>query len=787
MTYQISCDKINSEKSVEEITILINAAIALASGIILADKIDFFTAFVIYISSLLSLVSAGIIFKSKTGILKFLLTIVFIGIAISQYAQSYEMNGLFPVDDKFVEISGYVSEIPSEKDGRYTYIITCDGAKYKDKIYNAKENVLLNTDKKLFFGQNVGVRGFLTRFDGKMNYNSFDYEKYYKSRRVFYSISDYEIATDNTFRQLYSPKDLGNNYKSSIHKLIDEYISGDEAGILKAVMTGYKMDFSDDFYTILQKTGTIRFLYPGYLHILLIFTLLELLFPFAGTKFRENIAIILIVTYALFNSDSGAILKIALVNIIAIIFLRKYGYLHFPDILSASVIGILIGNPLMIYNSGFIMSVTISWLFFMLRKPAYNLFGFLKNKWLIRYLSLWLLSAVGTAPLLAYFYDGIAPFTTLFTVVYLPVTAVILVLFPLMWMEISILGHSYIFAKGILSSVLLLKKLPYFIDSLPFSSIRLARPSLIVIVMFYIAVILIRDIYYKKAGRTRVLFFGAMLTGGIISMIIINLMTLGSVGITFVNVGQGDGIAIELPKGERILVDGGGGEEFSDYDAGEDIFLPYLLDEGMFRIDMAIVSHYHKDHCLGTISAMKELNIHTVAMPDMMKGNKYRQEIEDLASQKGIDILYLKRGDRITFESGAVLNVISPSSSDNRDENDTSIVFTLDANNFKALFTGDTTQNIEKKYLNDFTDVDLLKVAHHGSDTSSSTEFIQKISPEYAVISVGKDNMYNHPNDTVIAKLKKSGAHILRTDLHGDIRFTIFKNGNIRYSTFYNE
>ena len=88
----------------EEITILINAAIALASGIILADKIDFFTAFVIYISSLLSLISAGIIFKSKTGIPKFLLTIVFIGISISQYAQSYEMNGLFPVDDKFVEI-----------------------------------------------------------------------------------------------------------------------------------------------------------------------------------------------------------------------------------------------------------------------------------------------------------------------------------------------------------------------------------------------------------------------------------------------------------------------------------------------------------------------------------------------------------------------------------------------------------------------------------------------------------------------------------------------------------
>lgn len=784
MTYQISCDKINSEKSVEEITILIKAAIALAAGIAIADKIDFFTALVIYISLLLSLFSAGKLFKSKKGIPCFLITTVFMGIVISQYAQSYEMNGLYPVDDKFAEISGYVSELPSEKDGRYTYIITCDGAKYKDTIYNAQENVMLNTDTKLEFGQNVGVRGFLTRFSGKMNYNSFDYERYYKSRNVFYSITDYEIATDNTYRQLFLPKDLANYYKGSIHKLIDKYISGDEAGILKAVLTGYKKDFTDDFYAIQQKTGTIRFLYPGYLHILLIFTLLELFLPFAGKKFRENIAVILILIYALFNSGSGAILKVALVSIITIIFLRKYGYLHFPDILSSAVIAILLSNPLMLYNSGFIMSVTISWLFFMLKDPVYELLAFLRIKWLIRYASLWLLGTVGTAPLLAYFYNGIAPITSLFTVVYLPAAAIILVFFPLMWLEIVLFGRSYIFAKGILSSVWLFKKLPYFIDALPLSSIKLAKPGLLTIIIFYIAVILIRDIYYGKAERIRAQVIGAMLTGSIISMILMYIMTLGTIGITFINVGQGDGIAIELAKGERILVDGGGGEEFSDYDAGENIFLPYLMDEGLFRIDMAIVTHYHKDHCLGTIAAMKELDINTVAMPDMMSGNKYRQEIEELARQKGIDIIYLKRGDRITFESGAVIDVISPSGNDDAEENDTSIVFTLSANNFKALFTGDATKNIETKYLNDFSDVDLLKVGHHGSDTSSSTEFIQKISPEYAVICVGEDNTYNLPDDTVISRLKKAGAIILRTDKQGDIRFTVSKNGNIRYSAF---
>lgn len=768
--------------------ILVLIAAALAAGIAIADKTDIFSAFIIYISFIISFIITGLALRKNISKKIVILSVCFLGVVISSYAQSCEMNGLFPVDGKFAEISGYISELPTESNGKYTYIITCDGSKYKDVIYPSKANIMLRTDKKFEFGQNIGAKGFVNRFSGKMNHNSFDYARYSKSKKVFYSITDFETATDNSFRKLYTPAYLSNLLKDKIQRFIDLYTADDDAAVLKAVLTGNKKTFSDEFTAIQERTGTIRFLYSGYLHILLIFTLIELLFPLARRKFKEDVSVAVILVYALFNSGTASLLKTAFVSVFAIIFLRRKGYLHFPDVLSAAVIAILLGNPLMLYSSGFILSVYISWLFFMLREPAYKLFDFLGGKWVTRYISMWFLGTVGTAPVIAYFFDGIAPFTSLFTIIYLPVIAVILVLFPPLYLEILLFGRSFIFAKGILCSVKIIEKLPYIIDSIPLSSIRMASPGILFLILFCLAVILIRDLYLGKAKKLRPQLLGIIIAGGTLSIVLAHIFAIGNASITFVNVGQGDGSIIELPKGERIIVDGGGAEEFSDYDAGAKIFVPYMLDEGLFRVDLAIVTHFHKDHCLGTIAAMKELNVHSVAMPDASPDDKYRIEIEKLANENGIEIIYLEAGDKITFESGSEINVISPSNAaDCDDVNDTSIVFELTANNFKALFTGDSTKTSEAEHINEYSHVNLLKVPHHGSDTSSSQEFIDRVSPDFSVISIGENNTYGLPTDTVLDRLKNANSHILRTDKLGDIKFTVRPNGTYSYTSYLTE
>ena len=710
-----------------------------------------------------------------------------IGIALSQASQSYELCGLYPIDDKFVEISGYVSEIPVDNDGSYRYIITCEGAKYKDKLYNLRESVVMNSDTKLEYMQNVGVRGFLKRFNRKMNYSDFDYSLYMKSKDIFYTITDYEIATDNTKRSPLYPNDFANLLKYKIHLFIDRYVDGDDAGILKAVLTGYKKEISDEFYDVLSKTGTIRFLYPAYLHIFLIFLIVDILLLFSGIKKKEKAAILLITIYAFFNMEYASIIKAALMSIAAIIALHKLGLIHFPDIISVVAIVVLVSNPLLVYNAGFVISIAMSWVLFMAGDIAYEMLSFIKNKKMRKFIGTYIITLFGFAPLAAYYFDGVAPLTGLFTFIFLPAAAVIIVMFPLMWLEIAIFSKSVIFSKGVLGGLWIMKRLPYFIESLPFSSVLMKRPSLIEIAIIYLLFVIVKEVYYKKKYTIKAQALIAIICGGILSIVIVNAASIGSADITFVNVGQGDGAVIELPKGERIIVDGGGAEEYSDYDAGEKIFVPYLKNEGYTRIDMAILSHYHKDHCLGTIAAMKKLNVHTVAIPDVMPDNEYRREIEALAREKGTELLYLERGDEITFESGAKIRVISAENASYIEENDTSVVFELEVNGFKTLFTGDATEYVENKYFEDFSDVDLLKVAHHGSLTSTSDKFLKKILPEYAVICVGENNAYALPSDSVVNRIKRQGTHILRTDIHGDICFNISKDGKVKYTTYYEE
>ena len=769
------------------ITILVKTAIALSAGILVADKTDFFTAFVLFISLLIANISASYIFKKRVFISNFLFIVAFLGIVISQHAQSYETNGLFPIDDKFVEISGYVSSLPEERDDGYSYIITCNGVLYKGVKYKVHENVMLYTDTKLEYAQNVGIRGFLKRFDRKMNYSDFDYRLYCKSKDVFYFITDNEIASDSSFKKLYTPKHFANILKKKTQEFIDTYTTNDTAALLKAVITGDKKHFSDEFDSVLKRTGTFRFLYTGYFHILFILTLVEVLFFFLKRKTRERITIAIIAIYVLLNSDHIVILKAGLFSIIGTLILHKKGYHHFPDILSATVIIILAANPLFIYHSGFVISVVMSWFYFMLRRISFGAIESIKYGYLLKYLVFWVLSTVGIAPLAAYYFNGLGLYSALLTVIYFPLICITIFSFFVVWLEILLVGKALIFSKALLSCVWLLEKIPHFIDSLPGSWFRFARPGILFIILFYLGVVIINNLYYRGKDYWRNQLLIALFCGGVISIIFVNILNFGAMKITFVNVGQGDGVIIELPKGENIIVDGGGGEEYSDFDAGENVFVPYLENEGLFRIDLAIVTHFHKDHCLGTIAAMKNLNVGTVAMPDCMSDNIYRKEIEALAKEKGIKILYLNKGDKITFPSGAVMDIISPEGKSYYDENGTSIVFTLSCNNFKEIFTGDATAYTEEKYINDFCDVDLLKVAHHGSDTSSTALFLGTTLPEYAIISVGEDNSYMLPDESVTNRLSQIGSIILRTDENGDIRFLIRPNGAVSYSTFYSK
>ena len=242
-----------------------------------------------------------------------------------------------------------------------------------------------------------------------------------------------------------------------------------------------------------------------------------------------------------------------------------------------------------------------------------------------------------------------------------------------------------------------------------------------------------------------------------------------------IDVGQGDSILLRYPNNKNnILIDTGGimsypkekwQERTSNYSIASDTIIPYLKSLGISSLDYLILTHGDNDHCGEAINLIKNFKVNNVIFN---KGtyNKLEEDIITVLKQKHIKYFNdINKIDRIYFINNNIYN----------DENNNSIVNYIEYNRYKFLFMGDASTKVEESILNKYNifDIDILKVGHHGSETSSGEEFIDIIKPRYSLISVGKKNRYNHPNKKVINNLADS--KVFRTDIDGSIHINIFK------------
>lgn len=250
---------------------------------------------------------------------------------------------------------------------------------------------------------------------------------------------------------------------------------------------------------------------------------------------------------------------------------------------------------------------------------------------------------------------------------------------------------------------------------------------------------------------------------------------LGKAQITFVDVGQGDCLHIRTPKGKNILIDGGGS---SNYDVGKKTLLPYLLKNGVKRLDMVFVTHRHTDHYAGIMSLAHNIDIGNLALYEA--NSLIEREIMAETGLGEDDIIYLSAGMSVDFEDGVSVEVIAPESRaideyeslmrEDSDENDISLIMKVNYCGLTVMMTGDIDMDGERSMILGDKDLaaDILKVAHHGSRYSSSQEFLEATSPDVAVIQVGK-NTFGHPTDEALKRIEQCGADIYRNDKQGAV------------------
>ena len=237
--------------------------------------------------------------------------------------------------------------------------------------------------------------------------------------------------------------------------------------------------------------------------------------------------------------------------------------------------------------------------------------------------------------------------------------------------------------------------------------------------------------------------------------------------VNYIDVGQGDSILIELPNNETMLIDAGE----RNYDKK---VISYIDSVGIKKIDYVVGTHPHTDHIGGLASIIKKYDIGKVYMPKKQSNSKTFINLLNTIKDKGLKINTAKADVSIIDSDKLKVNLIAPTK-EYSDSNNNSAVVKITYINRCFLFMGDAEAESEKNITDDVK-CDVVKIGHHGSDTSSSDTFVKKTKAKYAIISVGKGNVYKHPYESTIKKWESIGAEVLRTDELGDI--VISTNGN---------
>lgn len=243
---------------------------------------------------------------------------------------------------------------------------------------------------------------------------------------------------------------------------------------------------------------------------------------------------------------------------------------------------------------------------------------------------------------------------------------------------------------------------------------------------------------------------------------------------------NGDCSVIQTPLKKNIIIDGGNNQ---DYDYGKNVVVPYLLDRKITSLDYLMVSHFDSDHCGGLMFIVENLNVKNIIIGKQESEYENCKIFLELAKSKKINIIVVKAGDIVKLDKYTYFEILWPDeklmlTDSENGINNNSIVAKLIYRNFSCIFTGDIEKKAEEKLVSKYSDsqklnCNVLKVSHHGSKSSSIEEILNLYNPQVALIGVGKNNKYGHPNKDVISRFEQLNTKVFRTDESGEISIEI--------------
>lgn len=747
--------------------------IPLVLGIIAAYYIDLSILTNIYLLGILVFIYIVSFIRKKSNSIVFLLLFFALGSTIT----SHNLNSsvLFTYIEKDIKIEGTVHEIIWKEEDVGKYIVKVHSVLDGDNIHRLNEKTVLKVtgEKDLDLGDKIVFKGKLKRPLENTNPKLYNYRLSLLANKVYTTVNIRDtsiIDIDRSGKKLKYRLRIG--FRDNVEGLFDTYLDDFNSSLMKGIVMGESSYLEEEDIVRYREMGLAHILAVSGLHIGIIAGFLIFLLSNLGVRKRINIIIVLSIIwfYGFLIGFPPSVLRAS----IMFSFLFYGQALAEPydsiNILFISFFILLLMNPMLIFNLGFQLSYTATFSILYFTPYINERFYPYKNR--ITYILSGLLSVyIGILPMQLYYFNSFSILGIFSNLIISPILSFALVLGGIMIISSYVFPFFNTIIGSVLNLILWFQK--YLIDIIYGKGIGVMEfysPSIAEFIFYYILVIIILKIIDLKQLRYSIrqvifiyLIFFIVFNTGII-------LFDNSMDIDFIDVGQGDAILIRTRKG-NYLVDTGG-NMFSDFDIGENIVLPYLKKHGINSLDAVFITHFDLDHCKSLPLLMEKIKIDNILISYEDKESEVYREIEN----SNIPTTVLKRGDLIYLDKNIVIEVISPSielRERGLGANNMSLVFNLSYYNRDILFTGDIERQVEDLIVDSLGEVYLLKVPHHGSKTSSTKEFLDVLSAEIGVISVGRNNFYNHPHDEVIKRYEDMGTKIYRTDNMGMIKLKL--------------
>ncbi|MEX0719815.1 MAG: DNA internalization-related competence protein ComEC/Rec2 [Balneolaceae bacterium] len=627
-------------------------------------------------------------------------------------------------------------------------------------------------------GDSVFFSGTIIPVSEKRNPLDFDYKKYLYSQGI-----EVQIRVDSLIQII--PNSKSSEWvwwREKALSLVEKNFTKRTAPIAKALLLGYKQDLDSESKTAFARAGLSHIMAVSGLHVGFIVAPFWVIIPFFWTKkYGSQIGLIFLIlillTYAGITGFSASVMRASVMAVFL-----TYGKLFYKindsiNLTAAAAIVLLIINPSQLFEIGFQLSFSAVLIILLILPVIQNLLPYwVRIRWYGTPIMVVIVSLVvqfGLYPLQVFYFGEISLISPLANALFVPFLGLVVPL-SLAAIFITAITSSVGFIINY-PSLLFLDLMAEFVNQATEWSWAWSSASLSTALIFLLWIFLIFGIsaHQTPSLRWKMLIGFLALCCLISTQNIIQKVTPKKLEITFFDVGQGDAALLKTPSGKHVLIDVGVWSP--GYNSGKSVILPHLQNSGIEKIDAVILSHPHADHIGGIIDVLQEVPIDVIYNSGYSYDSNLYQSYLTLAKDKNIPLLEVSAGDTLGLDPVMLFLIMGPDGNYySKDPNEHSVVMNVIYGETEFLFTGDAGEIQEKRILDSYgtlLDTDLLKVGHHGSRTSSGTSFLDKVTPEIAVVSLAKRNRFRHPHREALQRLHQTKAELLFTSRERAIVF----------------